>query len=133
MAYKKSDLVDQSIRAIKENNLIYQDEIFAFVSFSERTFYYHKLQNLQDIKKALSDSRIKLKTELRNEFRKSKNPTERIVLYRLLASEEEFKRIATSHYDHTSGGDKIQPLEITVAQKETTDKIQKLINESQLN
>jgi len=35
--------------------------------------------------------------------------------------------------DYTSGNEKIQPLNITVAEKSTTEKLQKLINEPVLN
>jgi len=134
MAYKKEEMIQQCLKAIEDNNLVHQYEIFAFVPFSQKTFHNHKLQELQDIKGAIDRSVIKQKIELRNEFRKSKSAAERIVLYRLLASEQEFSRIASSQFDHTSGGDKIQPLNINVTKDENAEKYKKHIEKlAQLN
>jgi len=133
MAYKKEDMIKQCLSAIEENDLIYQYEIFSYVKFSQRTFQTHKLQELQEIKNALIDSAIRTKVGLRKDFRNSKSATERIALYRMLATPEEFERLVMNQIDYTSKGEKIQPIEFTIANPETKNKIKKLIDEAMLN
>lgn len=134
MAYKKEDMIKQCLKAIEENSLVFIEEIIAFVPFSKKTFYNQKLHELHDIKKALEDKRIKIKTTLRKSWAKSdSSSTLQIAAYRLLANEDEFERLVMNQIDHTSKGDKIQSIEFTVASKETIEMTKKLIDESMLN
>ena len=95
--------------------------------FSEKTFYNHKLQELPSIKKALEDSRIQMKVKLRKNWADSKSPALQIALYRLLATEEEFKRLIQQKFDYTSMGEKIQPLEINVETPEQARELKQFI------
>ena len=128
MAYKKADMIKQSLEAIKENDLVFVDEIIAFVPFSKATFYNHDLDKLDSIKKALEDNRIKIKAGLRKEWRTSKHPVLQIALYRLLADEDEYDRLILQKVDHTSKGESLRPLEISVDSPETKDELNLLIN-----
>jgi len=115
MAYKKADMIEQSLKAIRENDLVFMDEIISFVPFSEKTFYNHRLQELQDIKQALDHNRIKTKQGLRKNWRISKSPALQIALYKLLASKEEYERLIQQKIDHTTGGEKISlPYDIKI-------------------
>jgi hypothetical protein len=133
MAYKKADMIKQCLNAIEENNLFFIEDIIAYVSFGKTTFYAHKLNESNDIKKALENNRIRMKINLRKNWADSKFPALQIALYRLLATEEEFKRLIQQRFDHTSMGERIQPIEFTLANPETKNKIKKLIDESKLN
>ncbi|MBA7550124.1 hypothetical protein ES705_42630 [subsurface metagenome] len=128
MAYKKADMIKQSLKAIEENNLVFVEEIIAFVPFSKRTFYDHKLHECDAIKKALDDNRIRIKAGLRKEWRTSKSPALQIALYRLLATESEYDRLILQKVDHTSKGESLRPLEISVDSPETKDELNQLIN-----
>jgi len=133
MAYKRTDMISQCLKAIEEHNLVFQYELFSFVPFSQKTFHNHKLQDLPEIKSAFENSIIKQKVELRNSFRYSKSSAERIALYRLLATEHEFKRLVMNQIDHTSGGEKMTPLSFTVAEEGTQKRIENLISELNMN
>ena len=133
MAYKKADMVRQSLTAIKENDLVFVDEIIAFVPFSEKTFYNHKLQELQDIKKALNDNRIKIKAGLRKDWRTSKHPVLQIALYRLLATESEYDRLILQKVDHTSKGESVKPMNVIVDSTETGEVFQKIMDGTKVN
>jgi len=89
MAYETQEMIDLSIKAIKENDLIFIDEIFAYVPFCEKTFTNHELRELPDIKRAIEDNRIKKKVALRKKWYESDNPTVQIALFKLLATPEE--------------------------------------------
>lgn len=128
MAYKKTDMIKQSLEAIKENNLVFVEEIIAFVPFGKTTFYEHKLNESNDIKKELDNNRITIKAELRKNWRGSKSPALQIALYRLLATESEYDRLVLQKVDHSTKGESIRPLEISVDSQETKDELKQLIN-----
>ena len=128
MAYKKTDMIKQCLKAIEENDLVFIEEIIAFVPFNRATFYNHNLDKLDTIKKALDDNRIKIKVGLRKNWRESKSPALQIALYRLLATESEYDRLILQKVDHTSKGESLRPLEISVDSPETKDELNQLIN-----
>ena len=65
MAYKKEELIKQSLKAIeKDDNIVFIDEVVSYLPCSERTFYNYKLQELQAIKDALNKNKLRLKAEL---------------------------------------------------------------------
>ena len=121
MAHKKKDMIKLSLDAIKDNNLVFVTEIFAFVPFSQATFYNHKLEGLESIKKALDDNRVTTKAGMRKEWLKSTNATLQIALYKLLATNEEYDRLIQQKIDHTSDGDKISlPFDIQIESRKKT-------------
>jgi len=127
MAYKKIDMIKQSLKAIEENELVFIEEIITFVPFNRATFYNHELDKLDTIKKALTDNRIKIKAGLRKDWRISKHPVLQIALYRLLATEDEYDRLILQKFDHTTRGKSINPINMVVDSQETADEIKKLI------
>ena len=127
-------MIKQCLDVIEKDQTIYRVEhIFPEIPFGKTWFYHHKLNEVNDIKNALELNRIKEKKRTANKLRDSKNILGLIAYFKLVADPDEYERINTQKLDHTSGGDKIQPLEITVAKQETTNKIKKLIDESMLN
>jgi len=133
MAYKKADMIKQSLKAIKENELVFVEEIITFVPFNRATFYNHGLDKLDTIKKALADNRIKIKAGLRKDWRISKYPVLQIALYRLLATENEYDRLILQKVDHTSKGESVKPMNVIVDSTETADTLNQLINASKAN
>lgn len=93
MAYKKEDMIKQTIDAIKKYDLIYISEIFTFVSFSSRAFYSNELHKKQTIIKELEGIKIKTKQYLRSEWKKSKSPFLQNQLYKLCANDDELARL----------------------------------------
>lgn len=91
--YNKDKMIEQSIKAIKEHQLIYISEIFAYVPFSKQTFYTYKLDKIDDIIKTIEQVRIEIKQSLRKQWRESKSPYLQQLLYRLCANEDELMRI----------------------------------------
>ncbi len=96
MAYTKKYLIDKSMEAIQQNNLLFVDEIFRHVGFSQRVFYNKKLQEVQTIKEALEQNRINTKFDLRQKWYTSENATLQIALYKLICSDDEADRLNNS-------------------------------------
>ena len=105
MAYKKEELESQSIIAIIDNNLMFQEEVFTFVGFSRATFFNYGLDKLDSIKKALNDNRIKTKHSLKAKWYKSDNPTVQIALYKLIGSEDEVHRLSGTKTEQKHSGE----------------------------
>ena len=96
MAYNKQKLIDQSLEAIKKYNLIFLEELFAYVPFCNKTFYNYNLQDLQDIKKAIEDNKIRIKGGLRKKWYESDNFSSQLALYKLAGNDEERKKLSQS-------------------------------------
>lgn len=106
MAYKKAELEEQALRAIKDNNLMFVTDVPAYLPCSTATFYNKELEKLEAIKEALEQNRIKTKNGLRAKWYKSDNATVQIALYKLIGTEEEAHRLNGSRQqlDHTTNG-----------------------------
>ena len=113
MAYKKAEMIKQCLKVIKEHNLKFIEEIICFVPFSSKTFYNHELQEVQDIKSAIESSKVKTKVKLRNQWEDSDNGMLQVALYKIIGTDEEYKRLANARQeiDHTTKGEKIIGIE----------------------
>ena len=93
MSYKTEELRRDSLKAIKDKNLIFIGDIFGYTGFSKRAFYDHKLHECNDIKRALETNRVNMKVDMRQKWYKSDNPTLQIGLMKLIADDEEAHRL----------------------------------------
>ncbi len=93
MAYKTEDLRRDCLKAIKEKKLIFIGDKFGYTAFSKRAFYDHKLQECNDIKRALETNRVNMKVDMRAKWYESDNPTLQIGLMKLIADDEEAHRL----------------------------------------
>ena len=110
MAYNKEKLYKQSLEAIEKHNLFSIEDVISFIPCSKPTFYEHfpiDSNELNTIKEALEDNKIKTKVEIRAELKKSKKAAEHLALYRLIATPEEHQKLNQSYIDHTSKGEKL--------------------------
>ena len=114
MAYNKNYLIKESIEAIQKNNLMFIGDLFAFVPFSQATFYNHKLEELEAIKKEFDSNRIKTKHSLKAKWYKSDNPTVQIALYKLIGSEDEVHRLSGTRHEQANTHQFIDGIEIKI-------------------
>jgi len=125
MAYKKSELESESLKVIKEHNLIFIQDVIGFLPCSSSTFYDNELEKSETIKKALESNKITLKVGLRKKWYDSDNPTTQIALYKLLATDEENEKITSQKQtiDHLNNGGSFN----TLSDVELIDRINKLL------
>ena len=100
MAYDRTLMIKQSLDAIKDNNIVFIHEIFAFTAFCQATFYNKKLEQLEEIKKAIEDNRTRQKSKMRSLWYESKQPSLQIAAYKLMATETEYAILNTQSIDH---------------------------------
>ena len=99
MAFDKNELLALALEAIEKHQLVFVDEVCTFLPCSRATFYNHELDKLDTIKDALNNVRTSMKSQLRNKWRESENATLQIGLMKLIASDEERKRLSTGYME----------------------------------
>lgn len=114
MAYKKAELEKQALAAIKEHNLFFIEDVVAYLPCDRATFYRKNCNECDAIKEALEQNRIRTKNGLRAKWYKNDNATTQIALYKLLGSEEELGKLNSQYIDHTTGGDKINRVQVEI-------------------
>ena len=101
MAFDTSVLKKKAIEAVNKYGIIFIEEVAAAIGVSKQTFYNHHLDEVDEIKDALSVNRFKLKAGLRKKWYESENATSQIALYRLLSTPEELSRLTSQKLEHS--------------------------------
>ena len=99
MGFKSKDLLAKSLKAIKEKKLFFIEDVVTFLPCTRMTFYNHfpvDSPEMQEIKDALEENRVMIKTSMRNKWYNSNNPTLQIALMKLICSDEERKKISNN-------------------------------------
>ena len=110
---KKEIYEKEILKVIKDNNLFVITDIFAFYTVcSIETFYHHKLNKSDNIKKSIDDNKKKTCHSLKNMWFKSDNPTLQIALFKTICGKRDLKKLSQTYQDVTSKGKKIQELRI---------------------
>ena len=110
MAYDKDKIYEDAVKAIKENNLFFIEDIVSMVSCSKPTFYdFFKVDSneLNALKDMLDSNKIAMKVKLRTKLSNGDKAAEILALYKLIATDSERRALSMQHIDHTTKGDKI--------------------------
>lgn len=102
MAYKTKDLLEKSLKVIKEKKLFFIEDVVAYLPCNKMTFYNHfpiDSENMTLIKEALEVNKVAIKTSMRNKWYNSNNPTLQIALMKLICSDDERKRISNNYVE----------------------------------
>ena len=82
---------------------------------------------MDDIKEALLENRKKAVNYLLNKWIKSENATLQIAAMRMVADDADRQRLNQAYIDHTSGGQKIEPINIQVVSDDAKNNLKQLI------
>jgi hypothetical protein len=115
MAYNTDELEALAVNAIKQHSLTTIEEVVSFLPCSMSTFYQHKLEQSEAIKESIYKNRCSIKTELKGKWRESENPTLQISLYKLMASEEELRRLSVAKQEVSGNEGQDLKFNITVS------------------
>lgn len=94
MAYKKGELEKRALQLIESEKLYFHSDVWPLLGVSERTYYNHKLQELQSIKEALEKNRVRIKTTLRAKWQESNSAALQLALYKLVGTPDEIERLS---------------------------------------
>lgn len=93
MAYDKKELEKKALDAIKKYNLMFIENIIAYLPCGKTTFYELKLNESNSIKKAIEQTRISRKVAMQNNWFKSETPSLQIALMKMIADDHEAHRL----------------------------------------
>jgi hypothetical protein len=115
MAYDRKKIFEQAKEVIVKNKLFFVEDIVAFLPCSKPTFYdfFNPDSNeLNELKELLNQNRTELKVSMRSKWYKSNAPALQMALMKLIATPEELKKLSMQYNDHTTGGEKIQVINL---------------------
>jgi hypothetical protein len=99
MAYDRVKIYQQALDLIEKKKLFFIEDVVTLLPISKQTFYdYFKVDSyeLDTIKELLDKNKIEIKNGLRNKWYNGNNPLTQMALYKLIGTEEEYHRIAST-------------------------------------
>ena len=110
MAYDTAILKEKAIEAIKKSNLIFVEDVCAYIGISKPTFYEHfqvDSDDFNELKDLLEKNKIKIKVDIRRMWFERKSDTGLMALYKLCSTAEEHKKLQQNYTDITSKDESI--------------------------
>jgi len=99
MAYDKNKIYEQALDLIEKKKLFFIEDVVTLLPCSRSTFWDYfpdKSDELDNIKELLDKNKIDVKNGLRNKWYNGSNPLTQMALYKLIGTEEEYHRIAST-------------------------------------
>jgi hypothetical protein len=99
MAYDRTKIYQQAIDLIDKKKLFFIEDVVSLLPCRKSTFYdlFPIDSNEMDtIKELLEKNKIEIKNGLRNKWYNGNNPLTQMALYKLIGTEEEYHRIAST-------------------------------------
>ena len=99
MAYDRIKIYDQALDLIEKKKLFFIEDVVTLLPISKPTFYeFFEIDSneLNTIKEGLDKNKIEVKNGLRNKWYNGNNPLTQMALYKLIGTEEEYHRIAST-------------------------------------
>lgn len=108
---------------IEERNIFFIEELFAYYSGLSRSQFYNLELNKSDtLLKKMQNNRTKTKKSMQNKWYKSNNATLQLALMKLIADDEERKRLSQTYTDITTGGEQLNIALVEFIGEDGTDK-----------
>lgn len=129
MAQDKLQIINQAIKILeKDQTIVFIEDLICELPLGKTSFYGKRLNEVNDIKNLLERNKTEQKRSMRKKWMQSDNPTLQLAYYKLIANKEEYERLNTQKYDHTSKGESVRPLEIIVQSREQAEKLKKFFD-----
>lgn len=99
MAYDRKKIYEQALDLIEKKKLFFIEDVVTLLPISKPTFYeFFEIDSneLNTIKELLDKNKIEIKNGLRNKWYNGNNPLTQMALYKLIGTEEEYHRIAST-------------------------------------
>jgi hypothetical protein len=99
MAYDRIKIYQQALDLIEKKKLFFIEDVVTLLPCTKSTFYdFFPIDSneLNTIKEGLEKNKIEVKNGLRNKWYNGSNPLTQMALYKLIGTEEEYHRIAST-------------------------------------
>lgn len=113
MAYNREAIYNQALKVVKDNNLVFIEDIVAYLPISKPTFYEFfpvDSDEFNAIKSEIENNKIRTKQSMRSKWYKSSNATLQISLMKLICTDEERKKLSQHYVDHSSDDGTMSPV-----------------------
>ena len=107
MAYDKQKIFEQAKEMIVKHKLFFIEDIVAFLPIAKKTYYeYFPIESNEsnELKELLEQNRTELKVSMRSKWYKSNAPALQMALMKLIATDEELRKLSMNHTDITTNG-----------------------------
>lgn len=97
MAYDKKKILKQTHELIEKHGLLFIEDIVALLPLRKQTFYDMfpvGSDEMDSVKSALEKNRVSMKSNMRQKWYKSDNPTLQVALMKIIANEDEAARLS---------------------------------------
>jgi hypothetical protein len=97
--YDRKKIYQQALDLIEKKKLFFIEDVVTLLPISKPTFYeFFEIDSneLNTIKEGLDKNKIEVKNGLRNKWYNGNNPLTQMALYKLIGTEEEYHRIAST-------------------------------------
>ena len=95
--YNREDLIEKTLKAIKENNLTTIEEAVSYLPCSRATFYNFELDKLDTIREAIDTEKMNMKQKMKRKWLESDASALQIALMRLICTDEERQKLALNY------------------------------------
>lgn len=115
MAYDKEKIKKELLSNIqKDEDITTFEDAAATVEPNRKTLYDWKFHECNNLKRSISGNKLKVKRNLRKQWKDEKaSPTLQLALYKLLSNDEELKALSMEYREH-SGSMEVRKIERTV-------------------
>lgn len=99
MAYDRKKIFEQAKEAIEKYKLFFIEDVVAWLPIARSTFWEwfpDKSDEMDTLKDMLEKNKVEVKSALRSKWFKGNNPLTQMALYKLIGTEEEYHRIAST-------------------------------------
>jgi hypothetical protein len=99
MAYDRIKIYNQALDLIEKKKLFFIEDVVTLLPCDKTSFYrFFEVESNEynTIKEALDKNKIDVKNGLRNKWYNGNNPLTQMALYKLIGTEEEYHRIAST-------------------------------------
>lgn len=95
--YNREDLIEKTLKAIKENNLTTIEEAVCYLPCSNSTFYNLELEKVESIREAINGEKMAMKQKMKRKWLESDASALQIALMRLICTDEERQKLALNY------------------------------------
>jgi hypothetical protein len=93
---QREQIHKQCLEVIEREQCVTMSEVLLYIPVSKKTFYEWGFHESDELKSAIDDEKVKVKTKLRRNWRNSDNPTLQIAEFKLASTDAELERLAMS-------------------------------------
>lgn len=104
----RDEYIEKSLEAIDNYKLFFVTDIPTYIGISTTRFYQLELEKVEAIKEALEKNKVDVKVGLRKKWWESDSTVAQLLLFKLVASDDERKRVSQQYSDITTTGEKIE-------------------------